>query len=82
MGRLESRRGEHRSGPPRHAQHRQAAKKDRAEVEKILAKGALGPEALLAEVRELVAASRTRRRGGPRPADRLPSEDRLPPENP
>jgi CheY-like chemotaxis protein len=50
-------------------------------VERILAKGALGPEALLAEVRELVAASLTRRRGAPRPADRLPSEDRLPPEN-
>ena len=47
-------------------------------VEKILARGALGPEALLAEVRELVAASLTRRRGTPRPADRLPSEDRLP----
>ena len=50
-------------------------------VERILAKGALGPEALLSEVRELVAASLTRRRGAPRPADRLPSEDRLPPED-
>jgi CheY-like chemotaxis protein len=50
-------------------------------VEKILAKGALGPEALLAEVRELVAASLARRRGAPRPADRLPSEGRLPPED-
>ena len=49
------------------------------QVERILAKGALGPEALLAEVRELVAASLMRRRGAPRPADRLPSEDRLPP---
>ena len=51
-------------------------------VERILAKGALGPEALLAEVRELVAASLTRRRAAPRPADRLAPEDRLPPENP
>jgi CheY-like chemotaxis protein len=50
-------------------------------VEKILAKGALGPEALLAEVRELVNASLTRRRGAPRPADRLPAEGRLPPED-
>jgi hypothetical protein len=45
-------------------------------VERILAKGALGPEALLAEVRELVAASLTRRRGAPRLADRLPPEGR------
>ena len=51
-------------------------------VEKILAKGALGPEALLAEVHELVAASLTGRRGAPRPADRFPSEDRLAPEDP
>ena len=35
-------------------------------VERILAKGALGPEALLAEVRELVAAPRSAAvRGGP-----------------
>jgi two-component system, NtrC family, sensor kinase len=51
-------------------------------VEKILAKGALGPDALLAEVRELVAASLTRRRSAPRAADRRPSPDRLPPEDP
>jgi GAF domain-containing protein/CheY-like chemotaxis protein len=50
-------------------------------VERILAKGALGPEALLAEVRELVAASLTRRRGAPRPAGGLPLEERLPTED-
>ena len=47
------------------------------QVERVLAKGALGPEALLAEVRELVAASLARRRGAPRPGTRHPAEDRL-----
>jgi signal transduction histidine kinase/CheY-like chemotaxis protein len=50
-------------------------------VERILAKGALRPDALLAEVRELVGASVARRRGAPRPAERLPSKDRVPPED-
>jgi GAF domain-containing protein/CheY-like chemotaxis protein len=51
------------------------------QAERILAKGALGPQALLAEVRGLVAASLARRRTAPRPDDRLPSENRLRPEN-
>ena len=53
------------------------------QVERILAKGALGPEALLAEVRELVAASLARWRGKSRPGTRHPAEDRLrlPPED-
>jgi len=44
-------------------------------VERILAKGALGPEALLAEVRELVGSSLAHRRGTRRPADRLPPSE-------
>jgi signal transduction histidine kinase/CheY-like chemotaxis protein len=47
-------------------------------VERILAKSALGLEALLAEVRGLVGASLARRRGPPRSASQRPSEDRLP----
>jgi CheY-like chemotaxis protein len=46
------------------------------QVERVLAKGALGPQALLAEVRELVAASLEHRHGASRSADRVPSEER------
>src|SRR4029453_6540692 len=46
------------------------------QVERVLAKGALGPEALLAEVRVLVAASLEHRRGASRSAHRVPSEGR------
>jgi signal transduction histidine kinase/CheY-like chemotaxis protein len=45
-------------------------------VEKILAKGAVGPEALLAEVRELVAASLAHRRAARSPGTRRGPEAR------
>ena len=38
------------------------------QVERVLTKGALGPQALLAEVRGSVVTSLARRRGAPRPA--------------
>ena len=46
------------------------------QAERVLAKGALGPEALLAEVRELVAASLEHRRGAGHSANRVPAKDR------
>ena len=48
----------------------------RGRVERVLAKSALGPDSLLDEVRELVAASLARRRDVHRPDPRRPEEER------